>query len=72
MNLLERIMLQFPIGAELSIRENTVDVNRVVIQLEHKAKRYKIKNGLPTTATDEQFIEMVTDLILIYNRNASL
>jgi len=82
MDIIQRILAQLPEGVELKLRRvelklrrNPIKDGAIVISLENKKKNYKISeeiNSLPVPVTDEKWIETITDLILLYNRNGPL
>ena len=72
MNILRRIALQLPLDSKLIIRNPEDSEHQVELELMNKDKTYAVVKRIDIDSIDEELVSAITDIILIYNREAPL
>lgn len=72
MNILKRIALQLPVNSYLRVMENNEPSHQIQIEIASLDKGFAAIGGCNIEATDQEFVERVTDVILQYNRTVPL
>ncbi len=71
MNTLRRIALQLPIDSKLIISIPNDD-HQVELELINKKRTYASVKRIHIDSIDEELVNAITDIILVYNREAPL